>query len=48
LSGTLAAPAWRNNYVLWLWVPAGACHRARRRRGPVAGTTPNFWTRLHH
>src|SRR6185312_1251109 len=30
----LAAPAWRNNDFLWLWVPA------------FAGTTPNFWTRL--
>src|SRR5581483_12502459 len=30
LSGTLAAPAWHNNDLPWLWVPA------------FAGTTPEF------
>ncbi len=35
MSGTLAAPASRNNDFLWLWVPA------------FAGTTPNLWTQLH-
>src|SRR6202012_3893744 len=32
-SGTQDAPAWHNNYVLWLWVPA------------FAGTTPNLLRR---
>jgi hypothetical protein len=36
---TMVAPACSNNIRLWLWLAAGACHRAAQSADPVAGTT---------
>ena len=39
LWGRLEPPPSKNNLILWLWVLAGACHRAAQRADPVARTT---------